>query len=149
MPALLLLFSFTLKLTILTLFYSICLQLKRINLFRTMLLVQSPKLLNSIPWLLFLNLSTGSRCMKESSTRSCFSHINLSKLVNLLTSALIVHSLHIVLLSLLLLSPLVALLSPFVLKLPTHLSIILLMFCGTVCHLIYVALLISSLAHLH
>jgi len=43
--------------------------------------------------------------------------MNLSKLVNLLTSALCFHSLHIVVLGLLLLSPLVALLSPLVLKL--------------------------------
>jgi len=41
------------------------------------------------------------------------------------------HSLHIVLLGLLLLTPLVALLSPLVLKLQTNLSVILLQFCGT------------------
>jgi len=44
------------------------------------------------------------------------SHINLSKLVNLLTSALFFRSLHIVVLGLPLLSLLVALLSPLVLK---------------------------------
>jgi len=65
------------------------------------------------------------------------SHINLSKLVNLLTSTLF-----------LLLSPLVALLSPLVLKLQIDLSIILLLFCGTVSHLIYITLLITSLFHL-
>jgi len=42
--------------------------------------------------------------------------MNLSKLVNLLTSALFCHSLHIIVLGLLLLSPLVALHSPLVLK---------------------------------
>jgi len=55
LPALLLLLSFTLKLTIVTLFYVICLQLKRIvfNLSLTLLLVLSPKLLNFITILLF------------------------------------------------------------------------------------------------
>jgi len=43
-------------------------------------------------------------------------HLNLSKLVNFLTSALFFHSLHIAELGLPLLSPLVALLSPLVLK---------------------------------
>jgi len=59
------------------------------------------------------------------------SHINFSKLVNLLTSALFFDFLHIVLFGLLL-SPLVTLLSPLVLKLPTDLSITLLLYCGTV-----------------
>jgi len=45
------------------------------------------------------------------------SQINLSKLVNLLISALFFHSIHIIVLSLLLVSLLVALLSPLVLKL--------------------------------
>jgi len=58
---------------------------------------------------------------------------NLSKLVNLLTSALFFHSLHILILGLLLLSLSVALLSYLVvLKLQTDLYIILLLFCGTV-----------------
>jgi len=65
LPAQLLLVSFILKLIIVTLFYSIYLLLKRIvfNLFLTLLLVLvlSPKLLNFITLLLFLNLSTGSR----------------------------------------------------------------------------------------
>jgi len=53
--------------------------------------------------------------------------INLSKLVNLLISALFFfHSLHIVVLGLLLISPLVALLSPLVLKLQIDRIIILL-----------------------
>jgi len=52
----------------------------------------------------------------------------LSKLVNLLTSALFFHSLHIIVLGLLLLSPLVAFLSPLVLKLQIDLIIILLLF---------------------
>jgi len=50
LPAPLLLLSFTLKLTIVTLFYSICLLHKRIvfNLSLTLLLLLSPKLLNFI-----------------------------------------------------------------------------------------------------
>jgi len=48
--------------------------------------------------------------------RISLTHINLSKLVSLLTSALFFHSLHIVVLSLPLLSPLVAIFSPLVLK---------------------------------
>jgi len=57
----LLLLSFILKLTIVTLFYSINLLNKRIifNLSLTLLLVLSPKLLNFITLLLFLNLSIG------------------------------------------------------------------------------------------
>jgi len=43
-------------------------------------------------------------------------HINLSKLVILLASSLFFHSLHIIVIGLSLLSPLVALLSPLVLK---------------------------------
>jgi len=74
--------------------------------------------------------------------------ISLSKLVNLLTSALLCHSLHIVLLGLLILSQSVALLSPPVLKLQTDLCFILLLFCETVFHLIFVMLLITSLLHL-
>jgi len=56
--------------------------------------------------------------MRESNTKISLSlsHINLSKLANLLTSALFFHSLHIVVLDLPLLSPLVAFLSPLVLK---------------------------------
>jgi len=54
-------------------------------------------------------------------------HINLSKLVNLLTFALFFHSLHIVLRGLFLLTPLVVLLSPLVLKVLTYLSVILLL----------------------
>jgi len=57
-----------------------------------MLLVLSPKL------------------RRESNTSFSLTHIHLSKLVNLLTSALFFHSLHIVVLSFPLLSPLVALL---------------------------------------
>jgi len=53
--------------------------------------------------------------MKESTTRFSLSHINLSNLVNLLTSALFFHSLLIFVLGPLFLSPLVALLSPLVL----------------------------------
>jgi len=74
------------------------------------------------------------------------SHINLSKLVNLLTFVLFFHSLHIVVLSPPLLSPLVALLSPLVLKYQIDLSIILHLFYGTISiHLIYVRLFIMSL----
>jgi len=54
------------------------------------------------------------------SNRFSLTHKNLSKLVNLLTSILFFHSLYIVLLGLLLLSP-VALLSPFVIKLQVRL----------------------------
>jgi len=61
-------------------------------------------------------LSTGSRLMRESNTKFSLTHINISKLVNLLTSALFFHSLRIVVLGLPNLSPLVALLSPLVLK---------------------------------
>jgi len=73
------------------------------------------------------------------------SHINLSKLVNLLTSALFFHSLNIVVLGLPLLSPSIALLSPLVLKYEIDLSTILLLFYGTISHLIYVRLFIMSL----
>jgi len=73
------------------------------------------------------------------------SHINLSKLVNLLTPALFFHSLHIVVLGLPLLSPSIALLSPLVLKYSIDLSIILLLFYGTIFHLIYVRLFLTSL----
>jgi len=68
------------------------------------------KPLNFITLLLLLNLSTSSRYMRESNTRFSLSHINLSKLVNLLTSVLFFHSLHIVVLGLPLLF---ALLLPF------------------------------------
>jgi len=54
--------------------------------------------------------------MRESNAKFFLSHINLSNLVNLLTSTLFFHSLHIVVLGLPLLSPLVALLSHLVLK---------------------------------
>jgi len=83
--------------------------------------------------------------MKELSTRFSLSLINLSKLVKHFTSALFFHSLHIALLDLLLLSPLVALLSPLILKLQTDRSIIMLLLGGTVCRLIDVTLLIMSL----
>jgi len=55
LPALLLLLSFTLKLTIVTLYYLVCLQIKRIvfNLSWTLLLVLLPKLINVITLLLF------------------------------------------------------------------------------------------------
>jgi len=114
----LLLLSFILKLTIVTIFYSIYLPHKRIvfNLSLTLLLVLSAKLLNFITLLLFLNLSTDSKKMRESNTKFSLSHINFSKLVNLFTPALFVHSLHIVALGLPLLSPLVAILLPLVLK---------------------------------
>jgi len=60
--------------------------------------------------------------MRELSTRFSLSH--LSTLVNLLTSAVFSHFLHIVLFSLLLLLPLVVLLSPLDrLELQTDLSI--------------------------
>jgi len=55
------------------------------------------------------------------------------------------YSLHIVVLGLPLLSHLVALLSPLVLKHQTDLSIILLLFYRTIFHLIYVRLFITSL----
>ena len=92
--------------------------------------------------------------MRESSTIFFLTHINLSKLVILLTYALFFHSLHIVPLAhlLLLFITLVVLLSRLVSKLQTDPSIILLLFCGTVCRdcrLIYVTLLITSLLHLH
>jgi len=84
--------------------------------------------------------------MRESNTRFSRSHINLSKLVNRLTYALFFHSFHIVvLLGLPLLSLIVALLSPLVLKYQIDLSIILPLFCGTISHLIYVRLFITSL----
>jgi len=70
--------------------------------------------------------------LKMNEIQGSLSHINLSKLANRLTSALFFHSLHIVVLGLLLLSPLVALLSPLVLKLQIDLM---LLFCGTVSHL--------------
>jgi len=62
-----------------------------------------------------------------------------------LRSLLSFHSLHIVLLGLLLPSPLVALLSPLVLKYQIDLIIILLLLYGTISHLIKVTLLITSL----
>jgi len=69
-------------------------------------------------------------------------------LVNLISSGLFFHSPHIILLCLFPLLPLVTLLS-LLLKLQIDLSIILLLSCGTVCWLIYVLLLITSLHHLH
>jgi len=110
-PAPLLLLLLILKLTIVTLFYSIYLLLKRIifNLSLTLLLALPPKFLIFNTLLQFLYFSTGSRYMWESNTRVSLSHnINLSKLVNFLTSALFFRSLHIVVLGLPLLSPLVA-----------------------------------------
>jgi len=47
----------------------------------TLLLVLSPKLLNFISLLLFKNLSTGSRQMRESSARFSLSHIQISPVV--------------------------------------------------------------------
>jgi len=70
---------------------------------------------------------------------------NLSKLVNILTFALFFHSLHIVVLGLLIVSPLVTLFSPLVLKYQIDLIIILLLFYGTISLLICVTLLITSL----
>jgi len=82
----------------------------------------------------------------ENQIQSSLSHIKLSKLVNLLTSTPFFHSLHIVVvLCLPLLSPFVALLSPLVLKYQIDLSIILLLFYGTIFHFIYVRLFITSL----
>jgi len=83
----------------------------------TLLLVLSPKLLNFITLLLFLNLSMHWLKINERIKYKVLSlsHINLSKLFNLLTSALF-RSLHIVVLGLPVLSPLVALLSPLILK---------------------------------
>jgi len=103
--------------TIVTLFYSIYLLHKRIvfNLSLTLMLVLSPKLLNFIILLLFLNLST-DQVNERIKYKVLLTHINLSKLVNLLTSALFFHSLHNVVLGLPLLSPLVVLLSPLVSK---------------------------------
>jgi len=74
--------------------------------------------------------------------------LNLLKLVNFFSYALFFYSLHIILLRFLL-WPLVTLLSRVVLKLQTDLSIILLLFCRTVCRLIYVMLLITSLLLLY
>jgi len=73
------------------------------------------------------------------------SHINLSKLISLLTSALFFHPLHTVVLSLPLLSPSVAFLSPLVLKYQIDLSIILLLFYATISYLIYIRLFITPL----
>jgi len=87
--------------------------------------------------------------MRESNTRFSFTHITILKLVNLLISALFFHSMHIVLLDLLLFSPLVVSLPPLVLNLQTDLIIILLLFCGTVSHLIYFTLVITPLIHLY
>jgi len=82
----------------------------------TLLLVLSPKHLNFITLLQFINLSTCTRQMRESNTKFSLSFTYKSKLDNLLTSALFFHSIHIVVLGLPLLSPLVVLLSPLVLK---------------------------------
>jgi len=82
--------------------------------------------------------------MRESNTRFSLSHINLSKLVNLLTSALFFHSLPIVVLGLPFISPSIALLSPLVLKYQIDLSTILLLFYGIISHLIYVRKFITS-----
>jgi len=86
--------------------------------------------------------------MRESYTKFSLSHINLSQLVNLLTSALFFHSLHIVVMGLPLLSPFVDLLSPLVSQYQIDLSIILqflLLFYRTIFHLIYVRLFTTSL----
>jgi len=79
MPEPLLLLSFILKLTIVTLFYSIFLLHKRIvfNMSLTLLLVLSPKLLNFITLLLFLKISTGSRLMRESNTKLSLTYKSL------------------------------------------------------------------------
>jgi len=80
LPAPLLLFSFILKLTFVTLFYSIYLLHKLIvfNLSVTLLLVLSPKLLNFITLLVFLNLSTGIR-QNERIKYKVLSHIQISQ----------------------------------------------------------------------
>jgi len=146
-PAPLLLFSFILKLTIVTLFYSIYLLHKRIifNLFLPLLLMLSPK----APKFHHITPILKSNWLKINERINykvlSLPHINLSKLVNLLTSALFFHSLHIVVLGLPLLSPLVVLLSPLVLNEQLDLSSILLLFYGTISNLIYVRLFIASL----
>jgi len=91
LPAPLLLLAFIIKLTIVTLFYSIYLLHKRIvfNLSLTLLLVLSPKLLNFItitPILKSLHWLKINERIKYKVLS--LSHINLSKLVNLLTYAL-------------------------------------------------------------
>jgi len=67
------------------------------------------------------------------------------KLVNILTFALFFHFLHVVVLDHLLLLPLVALLSPLVLKEQIGVIIIMLLFYRTLTHLIYVTLFITLL----
>jgi len=73
---------------IVSLFYSFCLQLKRIvfNLSSTLLLVLSPKLLTFITLLTFLKYFHWLK-INNNIKYKLLSHINLSKLVNLLTSA--------------------------------------------------------------
>jgi len=101
-----------------TLFYSIYLLHKQIvfNLSLTLLLVLSPKLLDFITLLLFLNLSTGyiNERIKYKVLSLTYKSLKTGQPSYLLS--LFFHSLHIVVLDLPLLSPLVALLSPLVLK---------------------------------
>jgi len=91
------------------------------------MLVLSPKLIKLYHITLILEYLHWLKVCERSNTRFSLSHTNLSKLVNLLTSALLFHSFHIVLFGLLLLSPLVAFLLPFVLKLQIEHSFILLL----------------------
>jgi len=98
----------------------------------TRLLVLSEQLLIFIRLLLFLKSIHWLKINER--IKFSQSHINLEKLFNLLTSALFFHSLHFVVLGLLLLLPLAVILSPLVLKLQIDLFIIVLQLCGTVSH---------------
>jgi len=97
--------TLTLKLTIVTLLLTLtATQTNRIQLVLNSgahAVTKTPKFNHIAP---IEKIFTVSRQMRESNTRFSLSHINLSQLVNLLTSALVFHSLHNVLLGILLLS---------------------------------------------
>ena len=118
-----------------------------------LLLVLSPKLLNFITFLPFLNLFTGSKLMREFNTKSSLSHIKLFTLVILHIFILFLVLNAIVLHARLLWSHLIVLLIILASKSQIGLFIILLLLCGTVFLLTYVifhlTLLLLNLILIH
>ena len=103
-----------------------------------LMLVLSPKLLNFITFLLFLNLFTGSKLMREFNTKFSLSLIKLFTLVILHIFILFLVLKAIVLHARLLWSHLIVLLIILASKSQIGLFIILLLLCGTVFLLTYV-----------
>ena len=103
-----------------------------------LMLVLSPKLLNFITFLLFLNLFTGSKLMREFNTKFSLSLIKLFTLVILHIFILFLVLNAIVLHARLLWSHLIVLLIILASKSQIGLFIILLLLCGTVFLLTYV-----------